>query len=459
MLTPVDIQQKKFKVGLGYDKKDVNKFFEEVYESYAALYRSNAELKEKVINFNDRLQHYKTTEENLQKSLLLAEKNSEESKSNAEREAKAMELEARSRAEQIVKQASIDLKNMNLQMDELRDHYAEYKSKFAALLKEEFEFLGIKDFDTDMYIDPKYTERRKEQARRAAEAAEAEAAKSFNKHNSGPDISNSSKVYGSVLGGEGIDPFHSSNKESRYESSYTSSASKESSFGNKSYRQASQEKKHNKYSVNSDDEGAGPSFRGGFSEEEKINLFRNEKKKQEEAESKMKNDTASRINPDKFNNFTTDTSKATDTKAEQSQTKNNESGPKFSDFVKPGPKVQRDKTDTFAEEVKATEPHVEAPHVEEPHVEAPHVEEPHVEAPHVEEPKSEAIHTEDNVQETIEPSVDSVEERATVTNATQIETESSLGDSVEFETVFNEAVDKAKTNDDSLDDDDDFIFT
>ena len=25
MLTPVDIQQKKFKVGLGYDKKDVNK--------------------------------------------------------------------------------------------------------------------------------------------------------------------------------------------------------------------------------------------------------------------------------------------------------------------------------------------------------------------------------------------------------------------------------------------------
>ena len=52
-----------------------------------------------------------------------------------------------------------------------------------------------------------------------------------------------------------------------------------------------------------------------------------------------------------------------------------------------------------------------------------------------------------------------MEERATVTNATQIETESSLGDSVEFETVFNEAVDKAKTNDDSLDDDDDFIFT
>ncbi len=428
MLTPVDIQQKKFKVGLGYDKKDVNKFFEEVYESYAALYRSNAELKEKVINFNDRLQHYKTTEENLQKSLLLAEKNSEESKSNAEREAKAMELEARSRAEQIVKQATIDLKNMNLQMDELRDHYAEYKSKFAALLKEEFEFLGIKDFDTDMYIDPKYTERRKEQARRAAEAAEE--TKSFNNHNNGPDISNSSKVYGSVLGGEGIDPFHS-NKESRYESSYTSSVGRESSFkSNSSFKQSSKEKKHNKYSVNSDDEGAGPSFRGGFSEDEKINLFRNERKKQEEAESRMKNDTASRINPDNNKIFTTETKKAEEKKAEEIKTeeKKVEDTPKFSDFVKPGPKVQREKSNEPIEESVNTE---ESTATTETVVES---------------------------QETIEPTVESVEDRGTVTNATQIETESSLGDSVEFETVFNEAVDKAKTND-SLDDDDDFIFT
>ena len=46
MLTPVDIQQKKFHVGLGYDKKDVNTFFDSVSESYESLYRSNAELKE-----------------------------------------------------------------------------------------------------------------------------------------------------------------------------------------------------------------------------------------------------------------------------------------------------------------------------------------------------------------------------------------------------------------------------
>ena len=108
MLTPVDIQQKKFKAGLGYSKDDVTRFFEEVSKSYEELYRSNAELKEKVITLNDALQHYKTTEEQLQKNLMLAEKNSQQSKSNAVKEAKTIELEAKNRANEIVNQAYVD---------------------------------------------------------------------------------------------------------------------------------------------------------------------------------------------------------------------------------------------------------------------------------------------------------------------------------------------------------------
>ncbi len=280
MLTPVDIQQKKFKMGFGYDKKDVNKFFEEVYDSYAALYRSNAELKEKVITFNDRLQHYKTTEENLQKSLLLAEKNTQEQRSNAEKEAKAMELEARSRAEQIVKQASIDLKNMNIQMDELREQYAAYKSKFAALLKEEFEFLGIKDFDTDSYINPRYTEKPKE------DAHAADSSKGTLGSNQGSDISSSANVYGSVLGGEGIDPFHSTNNSTR-------------TVNTSGHRNT---QTTNKYSVNNDDDGISPT----------INLFRDSEKTYKEAKQAsnartkedniFKNAAASRINPERSEN-------------------------------------------------------------------------------------------------------------------------------------------------------------
>ena len=97
MLTPLDLQQKRFKGGIGYDKKDVNAFFDEVTKSYSELYKSNAELKEKVITLTDTVQHYKSTENQLNKKLLLADKNSEESISNAEKNAKAIELEANRR--------------------------------------------------------------------------------------------------------------------------------------------------------------------------------------------------------------------------------------------------------------------------------------------------------------------------------------------------------------------------
>ena len=66
MLTPVDIQQKRFKTGIGFDKKDVSAFFDEVSRSYGELYKSNAELKEKVITLTDQVQHYKIKEEDLE---------------------------------------------------------------------------------------------------------------------------------------------------------------------------------------------------------------------------------------------------------------------------------------------------------------------------------------------------------------------------------------------------------
>ena len=75
MLTPVDLQQKKFTHGMGYARKDVDAFFDIVVLSYTELYKSNADLTNQVKTLTDSLVHYRTTESKLQKSLMLAEKN------------------------------------------------------------------------------------------------------------------------------------------------------------------------------------------------------------------------------------------------------------------------------------------------------------------------------------------------------------------------------------------------
>ena len=45
MLTPVDMQGKTFKSGMGYSKADVDSFFATLTADYETLYRENMELK------------------------------------------------------------------------------------------------------------------------------------------------------------------------------------------------------------------------------------------------------------------------------------------------------------------------------------------------------------------------------------------------------------------------------
>ena len=207
MLTPVDIQQKKFKTGLGYNKDDVNQFFHEVSVSYEELYRSNAELKEKVITMEDSLQHYKATEENLQKSLLLAEKSSEESKTNAAREARNIEAEARSRANEIVKDAREQLVDMENRMKELEIRYAEYKQRFIDTAKMHLAYLDSTDFDPSAKIADRRSSG--DDGRRSPVDTGGSGLGGAGSVGASRDErrSSASNVYGSVLGGEGIDPF------------------------------------------------------------------------------------------------------------------------------------------------------------------------------------------------------------------------------------------------------------
>ena len=211
MLTPVDIQQKRFKAGLGFDKKDVSSFFDEVSKSYGELYKSNAELKEKVITLTDTVQHYKVKEEDLNKTLLRAEKNSQESVSNAVKTAKNIEMEATSRANEIIKEAKDEKEFLETEISDLRRKYAEYKAKYQRLLREHMTYLEESDFDKDAEEFAR-THPKKEPEPKKEEAFSGDRDSGSGGLGSGKislknSQSNSSNVYGSTLGGDGIDPF------------------------------------------------------------------------------------------------------------------------------------------------------------------------------------------------------------------------------------------------------------
>ena len=150
MLTPVDITNRVFKGGIGYDKKDVDSFMKEISDSYELLYREKMELTDKVNVLNDALQNYKTIEKTMQKALMLAQKTAEETQETALRNAHAIEKEAMTKSEIIVSDAKRELEYIHQRTVQLCQQYETYKLQFKNLAAAQIEILEAESFQIHM---------------------------------------------------------------------------------------------------------------------------------------------------------------------------------------------------------------------------------------------------------------------------------------------------------------------
>ncbi|WP_310603889.1 DivIVA domain-containing protein [Anaerosporobacter sp.] len=147
MLTPIEIQSKNFKTGFGYDRKDVDGFMRDVLTGYERLYKENVELKDKISVLNDGIQYYKTIEKTLQKALVLAEQTAEETKQAALKTAKAIEKEARGKADLIIVDAKNELNHINQMITALTSQYESYKVQYKHLAATQIELLQSPTFE------------------------------------------------------------------------------------------------------------------------------------------------------------------------------------------------------------------------------------------------------------------------------------------------------------------------
>ncbi len=150
MITPIEIQSKVFKAGLGYDKKEVDMFLADILVDFEKLYKENIELTDKLNVINEGIQYYKTIEKTLQKALVLAEKVAEETKESAKEEAKNIEQEARSKAKMIVADARHELENLHAQTLSVIRQYDIYKAQFKKMAMAQLEILNSNGFNLNM---------------------------------------------------------------------------------------------------------------------------------------------------------------------------------------------------------------------------------------------------------------------------------------------------------------------
>ena len=102
-ITPIDIQHKTFKKALqGYDRPEVDQFLDEVIETLEDDAHERAALQAEIADLKERISHFKSMEESLQNTLILAQRTADEVKASAHKEADLIRAEAKMSAEKEV---------------------------------------------------------------------------------------------------------------------------------------------------------------------------------------------------------------------------------------------------------------------------------------------------------------------------------------------------------------------
>ena len=118
-LTPIDVQQQKFRTGFrGYDVAEVQRFLELVSQQMIEVSRENNDLHSDIRRTNRELDEYREREATLKEAMLTAQRAIDEIREQAQKEAQLIVSEAELRAEKILHSAHA---RSNKVMDDIRD--------------------------------------------------------------------------------------------------------------------------------------------------------------------------------------------------------------------------------------------------------------------------------------------------------------------------------------------------
>lgn len=161
-MTSMDIKDKEFKkVIRGYDLNEVDEFIIRVSEDYEALYKENSAYKEKVMNFEEKIEHYAKIENTIQNTLLLAQNTAEQAKLSAQKEAELIIRNANESAQRIIEKANDEVIRINDDHERLKQEFIKFRTRYRNFMTTQMEMFSgmekdfVKNYDVGAVIEEK----------------------------------------------------------------------------------------------------------------------------------------------------------------------------------------------------------------------------------------------------------------------------------------------------------------
>lgn len=143
MITPLDIENKKFSKQMmnGYSVEEVDDFLDDLTIDYGKNYKEASELKAKVEELTKSLEHYKTIEETLQNTLVMAQSTAEDVKKVAKQQADQIINEAKGAVQKQVADLENEILGKKKELEDVKKQFDIYKAKMESLLISQLELL------------------------------------------------------------------------------------------------------------------------------------------------------------------------------------------------------------------------------------------------------------------------------------------------------------------------------
>ena len=141
-ITPLDIQQKTFKMKLrGFDVEEVYGFLEIVREEMEDLLRENANLKENIQRSESQIREYRDMETTLRETLMTAQQMVEDYKINSRKEAELLVREAESKADSLIKEAHEKVIKIHEDITDMKGIRRHFKEELKRLIENHLKML------------------------------------------------------------------------------------------------------------------------------------------------------------------------------------------------------------------------------------------------------------------------------------------------------------------------------
>jgi cell division initiation protein len=141
-ITPLDIQQKQFRVKFrGFDVEEVDSFLEMVREEFEELLRENSRLREELHKMENHLREYKETEMVLKNTLMTTQQMIEEVKGNAQKEAELIVKDAELKADQMMERAQSKAIKIHEDITDMKGIKRHFKEEIRRMVESHIKML------------------------------------------------------------------------------------------------------------------------------------------------------------------------------------------------------------------------------------------------------------------------------------------------------------------------------